>query len=171
MSLQHSRPGRCATSSPPSSGRIAKNTLSLWMPLLARRFVAETAFRHRDDETKQNTKDSYTWKSWLTRDIRYRHAGAPCSGILGVLVRWKAFSEVVSDVVSAIIRDPYHNLLRFSYACAVSCASLPTQQARTHLQPSRSFLPTKPTTFRLHRTIAFHVVPSHSPSALVPSVA
>src|SRR5437016_13047996 len=54
---------------------------------------------------------------------------------------------------------------------AVSCASLPIQQARTHLQPSRSFLPTKPTTFRLHRTVAFHIVPSHSLSALVPSVA
>jgi hypothetical protein len=35
------------------------------MLLLAHRFVAETVFLQRDDETKQNTKDSYTWKSWL----------------------------------------------------------------------------------------------------------
>ena len=41
----------------------------------------------------------------------------------GVLVRSKAFSEVVSDVVSAIIRGPYHNLLRFSYACRLLCKS------------------------------------------------
>ena len=64
-SLQHFRRGLCATSSRPSSGRITKNTLLTWTTLLEHRFVAETAFRQRDDETEQNTKDSYTWKSWL----------------------------------------------------------------------------------------------------------
>jgi len=47
----------------PSRPHIAKNTRSpeRWMKRKVCLFLAETAFRPRDDETKPNTKGSHTW--------------------------------------------------------------------------------------------------------------
>src|ERR1700719_268724 len=51
----------------------------------------------------------------------------------------------------------------------VSCINLPTQQARRRLQPTHSFLPTRPTSFCLHGTTAYRLALAHGRNVLVPS--